>query len=145
MEGYSLQIIAGKYVPTVGISQEAGLALIAKINSGAKVIAKLSTELKTTTTYNINVETIEGDHDNVIHISGHSDSVAAGPGINDNGSGTISILTVAEALTNFSVKNAVRFSWWSAEESGLLGAGYYVSTASQEELDKIRLMLGMLI
>jgi len=50
-------------------------------------------------------------------------------------------LTVAEALTNFSVKNAVRFSWWSAEESGLLGAGYYVSTATKAQLDKIRLML----
>lgn len=32
---------------------------------------------------------------------------------------------------------------WSAEESRLLGAGYYVSQVSQEELDKIRLMLGL--
>ena len=51
MEGYSLQIVAGKYVPTVGISQEDGLALIAQINAGQKVVAKLNTQLKTTTTY----------------------------------------------------------------------------------------------
>jgi Zn-dependent M28 family amino/carboxypeptidase len=44
-------------------------------------------------------------------------------------------------LTKFSVKNAVRFSWWSAEEAGLLGAEYYVSTLNQTEKDKIRLFL----
>lgn len=61
--------------------------------------------------------------------------------MNDNGSGTISILETAIALTKFSVKNAVRFSWWSAEESGLLGAEYYVSKLPQTEVDKIRLFL----
>jgi aminopeptidase Y len=30
---------------------------------------------------------------------------------------------------------------WSAEESGLLGSAYYVSTLNQTELDKIRLLL----
>ena len=35
----------------------------------------------------------------------------------------------------------MRFSWWTAEESGLLGATYYVSQQPQSELDKIRLML----
>lgn len=63
------------------------------------------------------------------------------PGLNDNGSGTISLLEVAIQLTNFSVKNAVRFAWWAAEEEGLLGAEYYVKVAPQSELDKIRLML----
>lgn len=77
----------------------------------------------------------------MIHIGGHSDSVAAGPGINDNGSGTISILETAIQLTKFTVKNAVRFSWWTAEEEGLLGATYYVQQLSQKEKDKIRLFL----
>jgi len=39
------------------------------------------------------------------------------------------------------VKNAVRFSWWAAEEEGLLGAGYYVSQLNQTEKNKIRLLL----
>ena len=65
----------------------------------------------------------------------------AGPGINDNGSGSTGILTVAEALTKYSVKNAVRFAWWGGEEFGLLGSKYYVNTLPAEELAKIRLYL----
>ncbi|KAI9048281.1 hypothetical protein LZ554_008076 [Drepanopeziza brunnea f. sp. 'monogermtubi'] len=144
LEGYSLQILVGTggpYVPTAGITEAEGLALVARLNAGEQVVASFSTKTRNIITNNIVAETIEGDHDNVINISGHSDSVAAGPGINDNGSGTISILEVAIHLTNFTVNNAVRFSWWTAEESGLLGATYYVSVQPQSELDKIRLML----
>ncbi|KAH7364791.1 putative leucine aminopeptidase 2 [Rhexocercosporidium sp. MPI-PUGE-AT-0058] len=144
LEGYSLQILptaGGPYVPTSGITRAEGLALVARLAAGETVVAGFTTKTNDIVTNNIIAETIEGDHDNVIHISGHSDSVAAGPGINDNGSGTISILEVAIQLTSFSVNNAVRFSWWTAEESGLLGASYYVSQSPQSELNKIRLML----
>ena len=144
LDGYSLQRLStpeGPYVPTGGISQDDGLALIARLDAGEGIVAKLLTVAEVKTTYNVIAQTKGGDQENVIHISGHSDSVAAGPGINDNGSGTISILEVAQALTTFSVNNAVRFSWWSAEEEGLLGASYYVSQQSKAELDKIRLML----
>lgn len=65
----------------------------------------------------------------------------SGPGINDNGSGSISILEVATQLTKFSVRNAVRFSWWTAEEVGLVGAAYYVSQLTAAEKAKIRLVL----
>lgn len=86
-------------------------------------------------------QTKTGDPENVIHVGAHSDSVAAGPGINDNGSGSIGILEVAIQLAKFSVNNAVRFSWWAAEEEGLLGATAYVAATTQAELDKIRLYL----
>lgn len=91
--------------------------------------------------YNVIAQTIGGDQENVVHLGAHSDSVEAGPGINDNGSGSIGLLEVAIQLSNFTVNNAVRFSWWSAEEEGLLGAAAYVASLSQEELDKIRLYL----
>lgn len=144
LEGYALQKFdtpEGTYVPSGGIAQADGEALVARIQAGETVIAHLTTTTRVATIYNTIAETIAGDHDNVIFMSGHSDSVAQGPGINDNGSGTISLLEVAIQLTNFSVKNAVRFGWWAAEEEGLLGAEYYVSVAPQSELDKIRLML----
>lgn len=38
------------------------------------------------------------------------------PGINDDGSGTVGVLTVAEALSKYKVKNAVRLGFWGAEE-----------------------------
>lgn len=89
--------------------------------------------------YNVIAQTKGGDPNNVLAVGGHTDSVAAGPGINDNGSGSIGILEVAIQLSRFSTNNAIRFGWWSAEEEGLLGAEHYVSTLPQSELDKIRL------
>lgn len=91
--------------------------------------------------YNVIAETKGGDHNNVLMLGAHTDSVEAGPGINDNGSGTIGILEVALQLTKFAVNNAVRFGWWSGEEEGLLGATYYVSQLTPEENKKIRLYM----
>ena len=47
----------------------------------------------------------------------HLDSVNAGPGINDNGSGSAALLEVAEQLAKVNPVNTVRFAWWGAEES----------------------------
>lgn len=88
-------------------------------------------------------QTIGGDQDNVLVLGAHSDSVYAGPGINDDGSGSIGILETAIQLSKFSTNNAVRFCWWSGEEFGLLGSTYYVETLNQtaSEFDKIKLYL----
>ncbi|KAK6581039.1 hypothetical protein PZA11_006527 [Diplocarpon coronariae] len=66
---------------------------------------------------------------------------AISPGINDNGSGMIALLEVAQLLTNFSVNHAVRFSWFSAEEQGKRGSYHYLNSLSEEELARIRLFL----
>jgi Zn-dependent M28 family amino/carboxypeptidase len=144
LNGYSLQrvpVTSDEYVPAAGIAQAAGQQLASLVEGGTTVTIDLTTDAKAITTYNIIAQTKGGDQNNVIHISGHSDSVAAGPGINDNGSGSISILETAIQLTHFSVKNAVRFSWWTAEEAGLLGSEFYVNALNQTERNKIRLML----
>lgn len=67
--------------------------------------------------------------------------MSLGPGINDNGSGSLGIFEVALQLTAFSVKNAIRFSFWSGEEEGLVGSTYYVDNLPVSELQKIRLYL----
>ena len=72
----------------------------------------------TTLTTNIIAQTVSGDPDNCVMLGGHSDSVAAGPGINDDGSGSLSLIEVAVHLTGFSINNCVRFAWWSGEEEG---------------------------
>ena len=53
LDGYSLQRLStpeGPYVPTGGISQADGLALIEKLDAGINVIADLSTEMSVKTT-----------------------------------------------------------------------------------------------
>ncbi|KAF2738950.1 Zn-dependent exopeptidase [Polyplosphaeria fusca] len=138
----------GDYAPTIGIDQDDGQAILAQLGSGT-VSADLLVDAisENRTTWNVVAETKEGDHDNVLTLGGHTDSVFAGPGINDDGSGTIGILTVAKALTNFKVKNAVRFLFWSAEEYGKLGSFHYLRTlngtisGNQTEVSKIRAYL----
>ncbi|RAL60629.1 hypothetical protein DID88_009947 [Monilinia fructigena] len=92
-------------------------------------------------TTNIIAQTRGGDQDNCVMLGGHSDSVAEGPGINDDGSGTLSLLEIATQLVNYKVNNCVRFAWWAGEEEGLLGSDYYVSQLSEEENLKIRLFM----
>jgi Zn-dependent M28 family amino/carboxypeptidase len=94
----------------------------------------------TKTTFNVFAET-EGDDENVIMAGAHLDSVGAGPGINDNGSGSAAILEVAEQMAKVKPRNMVRFAWWGAEESGLVGSTYYVGNLSESELDDITLYL----
>ena len=38
-------------------------------------------------------------------------------------------------------RNKVRFAWWGAEESGLVGSNYYIANLTPDELDKIALSL----
>ena len=59
----------------------------------------------------------------------HLDSVPEGPGINDNGSGTAGILEIAEEVAKLpnNPRNRLRFAFWGAEESGLVGSDAYVT------------------
>ena len=65
----------------------------------------------------------------------HLDSVAEGPGINDNGSGSAGILETALQISKLGIKpeNQLRFAWWGAEESGLVGSTEYVEQLTEEE------------
>ncbi|KAI9151756.1 aminopeptidase Y [Paramyrothecium foliicola] len=132
------------YAPTVGVSQEDGLAILAATQQG-EVTADLVIDAisENRVNYNVIAETKGGDHDNVLVLGGHSDSVYAGPGVNDDGSGTVGVLVVAQALTKFRVKNAVRFAFWGAEEFGKLGSYYYVKQLnhSDTEIAKMRAYL----
>jgi Zn-dependent M28 family amino/carboxypeptidase len=91
-------------------------------------------------TRNVIAET-SGRADNVVVVGGHLDSVEDGPGVNDNGSGSGAILEIAEEMRKVKPRNQVRFIWFSAEESGLLGSQHYVETLPEEEQAKIAAML----
>lgn len=93
------------------------------------------------TTYNVLAESATGDPNNVVMVGAHLDSVNAGPGINDNGSGSAAILETAEQMAKVNPRNKVRFALWGAEESNLVGSTYYVNNLTAEELAKITLYL----
>lgn len=131
------------HVPTWSLSGEEGEKIASKLMDGEVLgcIAYMNAEVLSVQTINVIAQTVDGDPDNCVMLGGHSDSVPTGPGINDDGSGSMSILEIAIQLTRFQVNNCVRFAWWSAEELGLLGSNYYVNTLPEDENRKIRLFM----
>ncbi|GAB1321093.1 Peptide hydrolase [Madurella fahalii] len=93
--------------------------------------------VETRTTQNVFVETLDGDPENVIMLGAHLDSVQAGPGVNDDGSGTSLILELFLAASKYRTRNKIRFAWWGAEENGLLGSRYYCANLQPTEADRI--------
>jgi Zn-dependent M28 family amino/carboxypeptidase len=124
-------------IPAVGASFDAGVELSEA--DTARVFTDVFLEFRTTS--NVIADSSRGNSDNVVMAGAHLDSVAAGPGINDNGSGSAALLTTALALRKVNPENQMRFAWWGAEESGLVGSNYYVGTLPQEELDRIALYM----
>ncbi|HWO67996.1 MAG TPA: M28 family metallopeptidase [Umezawaea sp.] len=84
-----------------------------------------------------------GDPQDVLMLGGHLDSVTAGPGINDNGTGSAGILEVAltVARERFQPQKHLRFGWWGAEELGLVGSTFYVNSLAAAEKAKIKAYL----
>ncbi len=80
---------------------------------------------------NLIAEWPHGDASKVYMFGAHLDGVSAGPGINDNGSGSATLLEVALKLaeTRPSMGARVRFGWWTDEEQGLNGSEFYVRSS----------------
>lgn len=119
-------------VPVGGVSQEDGTTLAAAAGSAATV--EMLSHIEERITRNVIAQTTTGKVDNVVMAGAHLDSVPVGAGINDNGTGSASLLELALKMGGApKVNNAVRFAWWGAEELGLLGSEYYVSQLTFEQ------------
>ena len=100
-----------------------------------------SSPSETRTDVNVIAELPGKNDDNVVMAGAHLDSVTAGPGINDNGSGSAALLETALMMAKLKPQNTLRFAWWGAEEGGLIGSTAYVDGLSQAERDRIALYL----
>lgn len=91
------------------------------------------------TGYNLIADWPGGDPNSVLMSGSHLDSVNAGPGINDNGSGSAAILETALAVSRAQLQPTkhLRFGWWGAEELGMIGSKYYVNNLPAAEKSKI--------
>nr|WP_307826489.1 M28 family metallopeptidase [Streptomyces pactum] len=89
---------------------------------------------------NLIAEWPKGDTSRVYMFGAHLDGVSAGPGINDNGSGSAALLETALVLAqqNPAMLNRVRFAWWTDEEQGLNGSRYYANSLPSTERSKIK-------
>ncbi|MFG2109246.1 M28 family peptidase [Micromonospora chersina] len=89
---------------------------------------------------NLIAEWPQGPADQVVMFGAHLDSVSAGPGINDNGSGSGTLLENALVLAqqNPSMTKRVRFAWWTDEEQGLNGSEFYVNSLSATQRGYIK-------
>jgi Zn-dependent M28 family amino/carboxypeptidase len=135
---------SGQDIPVLDASTSVGQTLANGVESGAtNRTARVRVDWRpgTYTTSNVIAESTGGDPGSVIAVGAHLDSVGTGPGINDNGSGSSAILEIAEQMSGVASRNRVRFIWFGAEESGLLGSTHYVEGLSGAERDRITAML----
>jgi Zn-dependent M28 family amino/carboxypeptidase len=123
--------------PLVGASFFQGVALS---QAGSEALVRVDPPVDMIQ-YNVLAELPGRNDQNVVMVGAHLDSVQAGPGVQDNGSGSAAILEVAVQMAKVKPRNTVRFAWWGAEESGLVGSTAYVAGLSQEEQDVIALYL----
>ncbi|MDR6906921.1 Zn-dependent M28 family amino/carboxypeptidase [Agromyces sp. 3263] len=132
-------------IPVVGTSFEIGDELASLLEQG-EVVVHLQTdtliELDVPTS-NLIAETPTGRDDRVVMAGAHLDSVAEGPGIEDNGTGSATLLEIALQMANLGIepRNTVRFAWWGAEEAGLVGSQYYVDSLTKRQAKDISLYL----
>ena len=132
-------------IPAVGISFADGEALYERDPGWATVTARVFTSTENDLnreTVNIIADSPEGKiKGQTIVVGAHLDSVTDGPGINDNGSGSATILEIAEQLAALKYTNKlqrqVRFAFWGAEELNLLGSQHYVDNLTDAQLAKI--------
>jgi Zn-dependent M28 family amino/carboxypeptidase len=131
-------------IPVIGPTNAVGRALVDQANNGG-VTLRVKTDVLNDKreASNVIADTKRGRSSNVVVVGAHNDSVIDGPGINDDGSGTATLLEMAKQIRKLGpkVRNTVRFAFWGAEEEGLLGSQHYVDSLSQAERDKIALNL----
>ena len=121
-------------VPSLGTSFAIGSSLA----GGGTAHIAASTESEIRKTWNVHADSKTGDRETMVQAGAHLDSVVAGPGINDNGSGSAALLEVAEQMAGTKLSNRVRFSWWGAEELGLLGSNHYINDLAANKPSTLR-------
>lgn len=111
---------AGVMIPVIGVAQEDGAALRAL--AGVRATVTSTTQRLRGTSQNVVGRPSSGEC--TAYLGGHYDSVAAGPGANDNASGTSLLLELARARRI----DGVCVIAFGGEEEGLLGSRAYART-----------------
>jgi Zn-dependent M28 family amino/carboxypeptidase len=127
-------ISPGARIPAVAVRQEDGRALARDL---PQVRLRVDAVSEARRTRNVIAELGSGSQ--VAMAGAHIDSVAAGPGINDNGSGVATLVELAEQIgaSRGRPRRRLRFAFWGAEELGLYGSRRYVRALARAERRRI--------
>ncbi|MFW0792759.1 M28 family metallopeptidase [Gordonia sp. CPCC 205515] len=125
LDGATLGLDNGVPIPVIGVTTADG----DRLRSAASVSLAVQAQTRQITSRNVIAQTRTGDPDHVLLTGAHLDSVEAGPGINDNGSGTAAVLETALRLGSApQTRRTIRFAFWGGEEDGLVGSSKYVES-----------------
>jgi aminopeptidase YwaD len=134
-------LISMSSIPVVSVSQADGATLRQAAREGATARVEVNASNEQSTGQNV-IATRPGGAQTLV-IGGHIDSVAAGPGANDNASGTAVVLELARVMAARETPYTLKFIGFDAEEIGLIGSNYYVSQLSEVEKRSIAAMINL--
>jgi len=126
-------------IPVVSIAREDGESLL-DLLANETLTAAIAVEINAVSGESQNVIARPTDGACRIVVGGHYDSVPAGPGANDNGSGTAVVIELARTLAA-NGGGDVCFALFGAEEIGLVGSFAYVAALSPAEISELDAML----
>jgi aminopeptidase YwaD len=127
-------------IPALALSQADGEALLAMIQSGP-VTVRLEVRTETGVRDSQNVVARPPDGECRVVAGGHFDSVPAGPGANDNASGSATVVEMARVAAADGDFDDVCFVLFGSEEIGLLGSAHYVESLTAAQSDNLEGML----
>ena len=132
------------------LSETPGIPVVSIAREDGESLLDLMASETLTATVEVEINIVDGESQNVVArpadgacrivVGGHYDSVPAGPGANDNGSGTAVVVELARTLAA-NGGGDVCFALFGAEELGLIGSIAYVAALSPDELSSIEAML----
>jgi len=132
-------------IPSVLSSFAVGDELYQAYKAGQNPTVNLSVDAQVNDRFfpQVLAETKGGDSNRVVVAGAHLDSVAAGPGINDDGSGTSAQLEIAKQIADKGLvpEQKIRFMWFGGEEEGLIGSNYYADNLTSAAASKIMVMI----
>ena len=87
--------------------------------------------------------TDENAEPRILLVGAHYDSYVGSLGADDNGSGTVALLELAQLLKNVASPLEIRFLFFDGEEIGLLGSLHHADSLSEQELNRIVAMINL--
>jgi aminopeptidase YwaD len=140
---YSGNLSGESPIPAVTLLGSEGQALREQLQNGP-VRVGVTVDAETVTRQSRNVIGMRpGRRPEAIIIGAHFDSVPAGPGANDNASGTATVLELARYFAQRDYPYTLYFVAFGAEEIGLRGSRHFVEALPESARSGLRAMINL--